>query len=127
MKKSFYTTEFDEVKEQIKSFIVERGKINCAVGSIEIHKNMIWLPIETRGDLSGWHDCLDKILLEKFNIPIVPFDANFHPHISLFTKGSEEQIAQMYERLKCQIQLMEITLNKFVIGSSLHKDEFFNA
>jgi hypothetical protein len=41
MKKSFYTTEFDKAKEQIKSFIFERGKINCAVGKIEIHKNMI--------------------------------------------------------------------------------------
>jgi hypothetical protein len=125
MKKSFYTTEFDEAKTQIKSFIFERGKIDCFVGGIEIHKNMIWLPIETRGGLSDWHDCLDKILLEKFNIPISPFDVNFHPHISLFTKGNEGQIAKMYERLKAQIQPMDITLNKFVIGSSMHKDEFF--
>jgi 2'-5' RNA ligase len=126
MKKSFYTTEFDEVKAQIKSFIFERGKINCAVGEIGIHKNMIWLPVETKGDLSCWHNELDKILLKNFNIPIVPFDANFKPHISLFTKGGEEQIAQMYERLKGQIVPMDITLNKFVIGSSMHKDEFFD-
>jgi hypothetical protein len=126
MKKSFYTTRFDEVKAQIKSFIFERGKINCVVGNIEIHKNMIWLPIETKGDLANWHTDLDKILLNNFNIPIVQFDANFHPHISLFTKGGEEQIAMMYERLKGQIAPMEITLSKFVIGSSMHKDEFFD-
>jgi 2'-5' RNA ligase len=126
MKKSFFTAEFDEVKAQVKSFVLKRGKINCAVGELGIHKNMIWLPIETRGELSIWHNELDKMLLDNFNIPIVPFDANFHPHISLFTKGSEEQIAQMYERLKGQIQPMEITLTKFVIGSSMHKDEFFD-
>jgi hypothetical protein len=126
MKKSFYTTEFDKVKAQIKPFIFDRGKINCAVGEIEIHKNMIWLPIETKGDLANWHNDLDKMLLNNFNIPIVPFDANIHPHISLFTKGGEEQIAQMYSRLKTQIGKMEITLSKFVIGSSMHKDEFFD-
>jgi 2'-5' RNA ligase len=126
MKKSFYTTKFDEVKAQIKSFIFERGKINCHADGIEIHKNMIWLPIETKGDLASWHDELDKKLLKNFNIPVVPFDADFHPHISLFTKGSEEQISQMYARLKLQIQPMDITLNRFVIGSSMHKDEFFN-
>jgi 2'-5' RNA ligase len=126
MKKSFYTTAFDEVKAQIKSFIFERGKINCAVGKMEIHKNMIWLPIETKGDLANWHECLDKMLLQNFDIPIVPFDANFHPHISLFTKGGTEQIKQMFERLKLQIEPMEITLDKFVIGSSMHKDEFFH-
>jgi hypothetical protein len=65
-------------------------------------------------------------LLSNFNIPISQFDADFHPHISLFTKGEREQIAQMYERLKTQIEPMEITLEKFVIGSSMHKDEFFN-
>jgi 2'-5' RNA ligase len=124
MKKSFYTTEFDEVKAQIKSFIFERGKITCRVSEIEIHKNMIWLPIETKGDLLSWHDELDKILLKNFAIPVTPYDANFHPHISLFTKGGEEQIAQMYARLKGQVEPMDITLNKFVIGSSMHKDEF---
>jgi 2'-5' RNA ligase len=126
MKKSFYTTAFDEVKAQIKSFIFERGKINCTVGEVEIHKNMIWLPIETKGDLASWHNDLDKILLKNFNIPVVPFDADFHPHISLFTKGGEEQIHQMYARLKLQIQPMDITLNRFVIGSSMHKDEFMD-
>jgi 2'-5' RNA ligase len=126
MKKSFYTTSFDDVKEQLTSFIFERGKINCAVGEIGIHKNMIWLPIEPKGDLAAWHNDLDKVLLKNFNIPIAPFDADFHPHISLFTKGGEGQIAQMYERLKVQIQPMDITLVRFVIGSSMHKDEFFN-
>jgi 2'-5' RNA ligase len=96
------------------------------VGKIEIHKNMIWLPIEAKGDLARWHNDLDKILLKNFNIPILPFDAAFHPHISLFTKGSEEQIKQMYARLTLQIQPMDITLNRFVIGSSIHKDEFMD-
>jgi 2'-5' RNA ligase len=126
LKKSFYTTAFDEVKSQIKDFISERGKINCRAGEIEIHKNMIWLPIEAKGELASWHNDLDKILLKKFNIPILPFDANFHPHISLFTKGNEEQIHQMYARLKPQIQPMDITLDRFVIGSSMHKDEFMD-
>jgi 2'-5' RNA ligase len=126
MKKSFLTTAFDDVKAQIKAFLFERGKINCHVGGMEIHKQMLWLPIEAKGDLASWHNDLDRILLDKFRIPIAPYDADFHPHISLFTKGSAEQISQMYARLKPQVQPMDITLSRFVIGSSMHKDEFFD-
>jgi hypothetical protein len=125
MKKSFYTTQFDEAKQLIKSFILRKGAICCGVGQLQINKNMIWLPIATKGQLQSFHDELDKMLLTNFGILITPFDAHFQPHISLFTKGSEGQIAQMYDILKEQITPVDITINKFVIGSSLHKDEFF--
>jgi hypothetical protein len=86
---------------------------------------MLWLPVNASGDILEWHNRLDELLLDKFHIPIHRFDANFEPHISLFTKGNPAQIEEMNRRLAEKIPPMEVTLNRFVIGSSGHGDAFF--
>jgi hypothetical protein len=126
MKKSFQTTDFDEVKTEILMHIHEYGKISCNILEPVLHKKMIWLPVASQGQIREWHDKLDEMLLNKFEIPIDRFDFKFQPHISLFTKGSEKQLVKMQELLKEKIQPEEMILERFVIGSSRHKDEFFD-
>jgi 2'-5' RNA ligase len=86
---------------------------------------MIWLPIEPSGEIKQWHDELDKSLFNGFGIPIDRMDMEFKPHISLFTKGQEKQLFEMKQRLNGIIEPMELTLNRFVVGSSRHGDEYF--
>jgi hypothetical protein len=125
MKKSFQTTDFDEVKAEILVHIHKYGKISCNILEPVLHKKMIWLPVASQGQIRDWHDKLDEMLLNKFEIPIDRFDSKFQPHISLFTKGSEKQLVKMQELLEKKIQPKEIVLDRFVIGSSRHKDEFY--
>jgi hypothetical protein len=54
------------------------------------------------------------------------FDMEFKPHISLFTKGNDDQFLEMRQRLRGKIKPMELVLNRFVVGSSRHGDEYFN-
>jgi hypothetical protein len=124
MKKSFYTNYFEKVKNEVIAFIHSKGDIRCCVGNVVCHKNMIWLPIEPNGEIKQWHDELDQILLNKYGIPIDKLDIEFKPHISLFTKGHEEQLLEMKQRLNHKIEPMELVLNIFVVGSSRHDDEF---
>jgi hypothetical protein len=125
MKKSFQTTEFDAVKAEILAYIRSNGKIHCRTRSVSSHKNMLWLPVEPTGAILDWHIQLDALLLNKFGIPIDQFDADFEPHISLFTSGNPSQIEEMKLRLAEKIPPEALTLERFVIGSSGHKDEFF--
>jgi hypothetical protein len=125
MKKSFQTTDFDKVKAAILMHIHEYGKIRCNISEPVLHKKMIWLPVASQGQIREWHDKLDEMLLNQFGIPIDRFDSKFQPHISLFTKGSEKQLVKMQELLEKKIQPGEIVLDRFVIGSSRHKDEFY--
>jgi hypothetical protein len=125
MKKSFQTTSFDAVKAAILAHLREYGPICCKAGGVVCHRKMLWLPIEPTGSIKEWHDTLDAMLLSRFGIPIDRFDAAFSPHISLFTKGEQAQISEMQKRLQQKIAPMELSLNRFVIGSSGHKDAFF--
>lgn len=125
MKKSFQTTEFAAVKGEILRYIQSKGKIQCTTGAVICCKKMLWVPVEPTGDIKAWHDGLDQMLLDKFAVPIHRFDAAFEPHISLFTKGTQAQMEEMQPRLSRVISPMDLTLNRFVIGSSGHKDEFF--
>jgi 2'-5' RNA ligase len=86
---------------------------------------MIWLPIEPSGEIKQWHDELDQSLLNGFGIPIDRLDREFKPHISLFTKEQEQQLLEMKQRLSGMIEPVDLALNKFVVGSSRHGDEFF--
>jgi hypothetical protein len=124
MKKSFRTKEFESVKSDIISHIKERGKIKCRTAQIIFHKKMLWLPVETDTPILEWHNILDWRLLEKYEIPIDRFDAKFEPHVSLFTRGSNDKMVVMKKALADKIAPMDFWLEKFVVGASGHKDEF---
>jgi hypothetical protein len=125
MKKSFQATEFEAVKAEIVHHMQTRGKIRCRTTGVVCRKKMLWLMVEPVGEVKRWHDQLDQRLLDKFAIPVDRFDANFEPHISLFTRGDQTKIKEMGLCLAGKIPPMELTLTRFVIGSSRHGDEFF--
>jgi hypothetical protein len=125
VKKSFKTTEFDAVKAEILAYIRTNGKIHCRTRGVSCHKKMLWLPVNPTGEILDWHRQMDALLLDQFGIPIDRFDANFKPHISLFTQGNSSQMEEMKLCLAEKIPPEELTLERFVIGSSGHKDEFF--
>jgi 2'-5' RNA ligase len=126
MKKSFQTTEFEAVKAEIIHHMQARNKLHCRTTGVACHKKMLWLMVEPAGEIKRWHNELDQRLLDKFAIPIDRFDAAFAPHISLFTKGDPAQMKEMGLRLAGKISPTELTLNRFVVGSSRHGDEFFD-
>jgi 2'-5' RNA ligase len=126
MKKSFQTTEFEAVKAEIVHHMQARGPLHCRTTGVVCRKKMLWLTVEPMGEINVWHDELDRRLLDKFAIPIDRFDAAFAPHISLFTKGDPVPMKEMGLRLAGRISPMELTLSRFVVGSSRHGDEFFD-
>jgi hypothetical protein len=74
MKKSFYTVDFEKVKNEVISHVYSKGAVRCRVGTVVCYKNMIWLPIEPSGEIKQWHDELDKSLFNVFGIPIDRMD-----------------------------------------------------
>ena len=80
--------------------------------------------VDSKPFINEWHDELDHILLNDFNIDISNYDKSFLPHISLFTSGENDKINSMYRELKNDFKGLDFSINKFVIGSSKHKDEY---
>lgn len=126
LKKSFYTENFDAVKADVLNALNSTGKFRCGVDKVELHRNMLWLSLINKGELHLLHGELDRLLEAKYGIPISKYDCIFQPHISLFTRGTQEQMRAMYDRLKEIDFGNEIEISRFVIGSSGHKDTFYN-
>jgi 2'-5' RNA ligase len=126
LKKSFRTQRFDEVREDALSLLKQHTPMSCQVSGVTLHKNMIWLNITPNESLLRFHKELDALLLSKYSVPIDKFDKVFQPHISLFTSGDRDDIMDMYDLLKEEdIRLDDVEFHKFVIGSSVHRDTFY--
>ena len=126
LKESFYTESFDAVKFDILSVLNLTGKFRCRIAEIELHRNMLWLPVTNGDKLRLLHEKIDRLLEAKYGIPISGYDRNFQPHISLFTRGAPEQVRDMYDRLRNHDFGSSIEISRFVIGSSGHKDTFIH-
>ncbi len=95
-------------------------------GAVIRHKGMLWLPVIPDASIREVHDQLDALLEKNYGIPISRYDRIFQPHVSLFTTGPIEQIKAMYEKLPKLQEEKHFELKKFVVGSSGHRDEFFD-
>ncbi len=126
LKKSFYTESFDEVRADIYRVMNGVGCFRCHIEGVTIIRNMVWLSLCNDGPLHDIHRKIDCLLETKYGIPIDRYDLAFRPHISLFTRGTPEQMQNMYERLKRHSFGKEIGISRFVAGSSGHKDQYYN-
>jgi 2'-5' RNA ligase len=126
LKKSFRTHDFEAVQADALALLKQHIPISCRVSGVTLHKNMIWLNIMPNESLMNFHHELDSLLLSKYNISINKFDKIFHPHISLFTSGDLNDIQEMYELLQEEdLQIDYVEFKRFVIGSSAHRDKFY--
>lgn len=126
LKKSFYTDSFDDVKADILKTVNSTGRFHCYIDRVILQRNMLWLSLINDDHLRHLHEDLDRLLDKKYGIPISRYDRIFQPHISLFTRGTPEQLQTMYGRLKKLDFGGEIEIKRFVVGSSGHKDTFYD-
>jgi 2'-5' RNA ligase len=126
MKKSFRTHDFEAVRADALDLLRQHAPMSCEVSGVTLHKNMIWLNITPNASLLKFHQQLDALLLEKYGVPVDKFDKVFQPHISLFTSGDREDIQAMCDLLQEEnLHLQDVEFHKFVIGSSAHRDTFY--
>ncbi len=126
LKKSFRTQHFEAVREDALALVRQHTPMRCRISGVTLHKRMLWLNITPNDSLLEFHRELDTLLQRKYGVPIDKFDKVFQPHISLFTSGSEEDIVEMYELLQEEdIRIDDVEFRKFVIGSSMHRDTFY--
>lgn len=117
---------FEQVRTQLANLILRHGLLECKLGKVTVHRNMVWLPVAKTPPIVQLHEEIDKLLLTEFGIPQDNFDKDFNPHISLFTSGGQEQIQKMNKLLQDEDDLPRVmTIIRFVIGSSGHKDVFY--
>lgn len=110
--------EYDEVAQHIKELLKAVPKFEINVNRVELHETIAWIAMEDNEYLERLHRGLDKLFLEKYQIPPHKFDLDFKFHTTLFLDGNGEKVKEAFLMIK-DIELpATLTANKFVIGIS---------
>ncbi len=126
MKRTFLCSEFEEMKADVKSFLVNEGKICCGYSHLIRNKDMLWLILNDDKKLKEVHSGLDRLLLDKYGVPIDTFDKHYLPHVTIFHKGDPENMNIMEERLYSSLPSFPVTIESYAIGTKIKGYEFFN-
>lgn len=124
LKRTFYTDNFVDVKNDLKGLLIENGPLN--INGLEVIKNkdMLWLEIVDSKELVEIHRKIDSLLNDKYQIPIDEFDKNYYPHVSLFRSEDMMKLDMMYQKIK-NLKFDELMiLDTFAMGTSLDNNEF---
>ena len=125
-KRSFYTDNFMNIKEEAISLMKNYGPIHCGSYYLERYKDLLWLRFTDEEKLNDIHDELDEMLLNKYDIPLDEYDQNYAPHVTLFRSPDEDKLDVMHERIKGIIIYEPIIIDKIIIGSRVHDNETIN-
>ena len=86
---------------------------------------MIWLEFENNNKIIEIHKQIDKLLLDKYNIPIDEFDRIYHPHVTIFRNENINKLDKMYSRIKDLIIKEDVLIDTYAMGTNLDNNEFY--
>lgn len=124
LKRTFYTDDYLSVKEDLKS-LLHNQTITISNLKPIINSNMIWLEFENNNKIIEIHKEIDKLLLDKYNIPIDEFDRIYHPHVTIFRDDDIQKLNNMYSRIKDLIIKEDVLIDTYAMGTNLDNNEFY--
>ena len=108
----------DEVIETIVNFFKTLKPFTVEPTHMEDNESILWIRYQDNEYLKYISSNLNQILNEKYDIPYHEFDLNFIFHTTIFMNDDKTLIKKGYDRLKNYELPKEISINKFLIGSS---------
>ena len=125
LKRTFYTEEFDQIKDDLKELLSAYKRIDCGNTYLVRNSDMLWLRISEETEIRKIHNEIDKLLSDKYRIMIDTFDKTYVPHITIFHKGDIQNLNKMYQRLSEKLESKKIMIDRFVVGSKSSGNFFF--
>ena len=125
-KRTFITDNFNEVKDDVKDYFKNKGKIYAGKTTLVMNKDMLWLTLNDSNNLIEMHNELDEMLLEKYNIQIDYYDKNYVPHITIFHDDDIDKLKIMYERLNNALDDLDIYIDRCFYGIRNKDEEIFD-
>ena len=126
MKRTFLCDEFEKMKDDVRQVLIKEGKIFCGNTHLKRNRDMLWLIMDDDVKLRKVHDQLDKLLNDKYGVPIDTFDRIYLPHITIFHKGDPENMDVMENRLSLSLPSFPVSINSYAIGTKIKGYEFFD-
>ena len=120
LKISFEVNEmtFDDVVKDISEIYTKVQPFDVFVKGIELENSISWIMMHKNYHLDILHDSLNKILLEKYGVPLHEYDTDYKFHTTLFMDENADKVVAAYGLIRGEILPERLIANKFVIGVS---------
>ncbi len=110
--------KYEEVLRDIKGILQDAQSFEIKTKRIELHDTIAWIQMEHNEYLEKLHASLDKLFLDKYDVPPHKFDLDFKFHSTLFLDGDAEKVKQAFLLIKDVSLPPTLIADKFVIGTS---------
>ena len=109
---------FDGVIRTIEEYYSTLSPFVLAVRGIEDENTIVWIRMERNEQIDRIHDDLNRILLEKYGVPLHEYDTDYQFHTTLFMDGDTDKINAAYAQIKDVSLPKTLTVNRLLIGCS---------
>ena len=110
--------KYDDIVFDIKEILKMVHRFEIGVKRIELHETIAWIRMQGNEQLDKLHASLDRMFLEKYQLPPHKFDLDFKFHTTLFLDDDEMKVKEAFLKIK-DIELPNtLVAEKFVIGTS---------
>lgn len=110
--------QYEEAVREVMTILKKPGPFEVRTKGIELHDTICWLAMEENTCLRKLHEELDRLFLEKFNVPRHRYDLDFQFHSTLFLDRDSKKVKEAFLRIK-DIQIPPVLeVKNFLIGMS---------
>ena len=110
--------KYQEVVHDIKTILQDTQRFEIKTKRIELHDTIAWIQMEHNEYLEQLHESLDKLFLDKYDVPSHKFDLDFKFHTTLFLDSDADKVKQAFLIIKDVLLPSTLIADKFVIGTS---------
>lgn len=109
---------FDQVVRTVEEYYSSLSRFEIKVRGIENEGTIAWIRMERNPVLDRVHDDLNRILLEKYNVPLHEYDMDYKYHTTLFMDSDQSKIASAAAQMDGIPLPKVLTASRLLIGHS---------
>ena len=108
----------DSVIADIIDIFDEIEPFDIAVRGLELDGEICWIMMQKNQHLNDIHDKLNRVMLQKYSVPLHEYDCDYKFHTTLFMDNDKSKVARAHAMMEGVLPPAILRAEKFVIGTS---------
>lgn len=110
--------DYKSVVNDLTNYFLTLEQFIISVKGIEYENTITWIMMNCNQNLNNIHDQLNKLLADKYHIPLHEYDLDYKFHTTLFMDDDKEKVKKAYDLIKDNLIPSSLVANRFLIGMS---------
>lgn len=110
--------QYEEAVRDVTAILERTKPFAVRTKGIELHDTICWVAMEENPCLRELHDLLDRLFLEKYNVPRHKYDGDFQFHSTLFLDRDSQKVKEAFLKIMGAQLPSVLRADRFLIGMS---------